>query len=130
MFRNHNNNAVDKAEFSPDGQFIISGGSDGDVRIWEAATGREIRVLERPQRPCIWFSAPFSRDGSRIVTGSADRTVRVWDTQKTGKELAILRGHEKSEHSAAFSPDGTRLVTRLSTTRLCDFGISASLQCR
>ncbi len=55
-------------------------------------------------------SVAFSPDGARIVTASQDRTARVWDAA-TGKEIAVLRGHEDSVYSAAFSPDGARVVT-------------------
>ena len=39
-----------------------------------------------------------------------DRTARIWDAA-TGKELAVLRGHDSSVNSAAFRPDGSRIVT-------------------
>ena len=55
-------------------------------------------------------SAAFSPDGSRIVTASWDKTARIWDAA-TGKEIAVLRGHEGAVCSAAFSPDGSRIVT-------------------
>ncbi|HEY5049247.1 MAG TPA: hypothetical protein VII49_14620, partial [Rhizomicrobium sp.] len=35
---------------------------------------------------------------------------RIWDTN-TGAQIAILRGHEHAVNSAAFSADGTRVVT-------------------
>jgi WD40 repeat protein len=40
----------------------------------------------------------------------------------TGKEIAVLRGHEGFVNSAAFSPDGTRIVTASfdNTARLWD----------
>ena len=57
------------------------------------------------------YSAAFSPDGSRIVTASGDKTARIWDAA-TGKEIAVLRGHDDASCiSAAFSPDGSRIVT-------------------
>ncbi|MBA2307119.1 hypothetical protein H0W26_03235, partial [Candidatus Dependentiae bacterium] len=37
-------------------------------------------------------------------------TARVWDV-KTGQQLHILQGHTKPVSSAAFSPDGTTILT-------------------
>jgi WD40 repeat protein len=56
------------------------------------------------------FSAAFSPDGLRIVTASVDQTARIWNAA-SGKEIAILRGHDREVRSAAFSPDGSRIVT-------------------
>ena len=42
--------------------------------------------------------------------GSGDKTARVWDAA-TGKEIAVLSGHDGTVDSAAFSPDGSRIVT-------------------
>jgi WD40 repeat protein len=39
-----------------------------------------------------------------------DDTVRIWDAA-SAKEIAVLRGHDDSVQSAAFSPDGKRIVT-------------------
>ncbi len=44
------------------------------------------------------------------MTASGDDTARLWDAA-TGKELAVLRGHEDGVRSAQFSPDGERVVT-------------------
>ena len=41
---------------------------------------------------------------------SALKTARIWDVA-SGKEVAVLRGHNFTMSSAAFSPDGTRIVT-------------------
>ena len=45
-----------------------------------------------------------------MLSSSRDETARLWDWQ-TGKERLALRGHFGPLNSAAFSPDGTRVVT-------------------
>jgi hypothetical protein len=44
------------------------------------------------------------------VTASSDNTARIWDAA-TGKQIAPLEGHTNWVLSAAFSPDGARIVT-------------------
>jgi len=48
--------------------------------------------------------------GKLIVTANADSTARLWDAA-TGAERAVLTGHTGWVSSAAFSPDGKRVVT-------------------
>src|SRR5262249_54005920 len=44
------------------------------------------------------------------ITASADQTARIWDAE-TGAPIAVLRGHGSAVWSAAFSPDGRKVVT-------------------
>ena len=45
-----------------------------------------------------------------MVTASEDNTAKIWDA-KTGQELFTLTGHDDVVRSAAYSPDGRRIVT-------------------
>ncbi|MHC4518612.1 MAG: WD40 repeat domain-containing serine/threonine protein kinase, partial [Planctomycetota bacterium] len=113
--------------FSPDGQRIVTAGTDGTAKIWEATSGKELLTLQGHSYPIasvamssdpdswgvygghIW-SAGFSADGQRIATGSSDTTARVWDAS-SGKELLTLKGHSSVLWSVGFSPDDQRIVT-------------------
>jgi WD40 repeat protein len=46
----------------------------------------------------------------RLKTASADGTARIWDAA-SAKEITVLGGHDSHVNSAAFSPDGSRIVT-------------------
>ena len=76
--------------FSTDGTRIISGSSDKSVRVWDASTGAELKVIEGHTSTVL--SVAFSTDSTRIVSGSIDKSVRVWDAL-TGAELKVLKGH-------------------------------------
>jgi TPR repeat protein len=45
-----------------------------------------------------------------VITASADQTARIWDAA-SGREILRLVGHADIVQSAAFSPDGGRVVT-------------------
>jgi WD40 repeat protein len=95
------------ASFSPNGSRIVTAAEDKTARVWDAANGRELAVLQHEG----WVRhASFSPDGSRIVTACDDNTARVWDAA-TWRELAILRGHEGHVELASFNADGSRIVT-------------------
>jgi WD40 repeat protein len=76
--------------FSPDGALLATGGADQLVRVWDAATGKELRQLQG-HTGVVWGVA-FEPSGSRLASVSGDRTVKVWDAA-TAQELRTLAGH-------------------------------------
>ncbi len=96
------------AQFSPDGEQIVTGSYDGTARVWDAKSGGPLtRPLTHQSFVC---SVQFSPDGKRVVTGSYDGTARIWDA-KTGKPLTRHMCHDDRVLCAQFSPDGSRIVT-------------------
>jgi WD40 repeat protein len=100
--------AVYSVAFSPDGLHVASASKDGTARIWDAAAGREIRVL-RGHRDNV-AAAVFSPDGMRLATSSFDKTIRIWDTADW-RCLRTLWGHSDVVASLAFTPDGKSLLS-------------------
>ena len=100
--------AVASVSFSPDGTWIASGSHDSTIRLWDASTGQEIKMLKGHTSAVT--NVKISPDGTRIASGSSDNTIKVWDAD-TGEELTTLKGHKDDVVSVSFSPDGTRIAS-------------------
>lgn len=86
----HNNNIVTIA-FSPDGKILATGSMDETVKLWDAATGRELRTF--PGHAGGARSVAFSADGKILVSGGYDETIELWDVM-TGEVKKIPHGHD------------------------------------
>jgi WD40 repeat protein len=97
---------VQGAAFSADGRALATWSRE-DVRLWDAATGKELRRLDMPKGRLDW--AALSSDGKTVAAGVEVGDVRLWDAA-TGKELRQFRGDWGYVLSVVFSPDGKTLA--------------------
>jgi serine/threonine protein kinase len=115
--------------WSPDGTQLVLGGDNGRMRIIDAASGEELRVLGDPGG--VVKSVAWSPDGTRLASGGADHFVRVWDAAAE-TELHVLAGHSGDVLSVAWAPDSQRLAsaggTRDNTVRVWDAVAGEQLQ--
>jgi WD40 repeat protein len=141
---------VDSVTFSSDGRLLAGAGPDGQVKVWNVASGRE--VLTRRFSPGGETGAvAFSSDGTVLAVMRHEFT-RFW-RMPDGLELRTIAGKQSAFSPAtrlvaagtdretsvwdvvtgrrvhhlrdvggarAFSPDGTRLATGLPTLALWD----------
>jgi WD40 repeat protein len=86
--------------FSPDGTRLLTGANDKTTRLWRAPTRAVVDTLLGKEHGFSWS---FSPNDPRPLTASVRGRVRG---PAAGPTLSVLRSN-----SAAFSPDGTRLLT-------------------
>ena len=86
--------AVESATFSPDGKKILTGGTDGTVRIWDTDSGKEVQKIEGTPEPGgmpeihdvpVIIAVAWSPNGGTIAT-SIGYFIHLWDAN-TWKEL-------------------------------------------
>jgi len=99
---------VNSGVFSHDGKLILTGSDDTTAKLWDRASGKEIRTFQGHMRSVE--SVAFSPDGRFVLTGSSDKTARLWDAI-SGQEIRSFRGHVAGISSVAFSPDGKQVIT-------------------
>ncbi len=94
--------------FSPKGAYLAAGTANGEIRLWEVASG--IPLLTCQGHKDGVRSVAFSRNSTILASGSEDQTVQLWDIN-TGSNLRILQGHASLVRTVSFSPDGRTVAS-------------------
>lgn len=63
--------------FGPDGNTLISAGSDGTIRIWDLSSGQAVAVLKGHDGAVNCLA--LHDNGRVLASGGADRIPRLWD---------------------------------------------------
>ena len=93
--------------FSPDGSRIVSGGTSGDIKVWNGhplEVPRALRGHAKEVRDVV-----VSAGGQRIYSASDDGTIRVWDGPARS-EIATWAAHQERVCTLDLNPDGSRLA--------------------
>lgn len=126
--------AVDAAEFSPDGQSVLTMNQDGTAFVWDLSVSHARTVLlpesiappERPisrmLRPKGTLVSPDGRLVADIVMFEAGQYVARVRDFASGRAVRLLT-HDKHVYSIAFSPDSKLILTTdYTTARVWELG--------
>jgi WD40 repeat protein len=104
----------------PDDKQLATVATDGIIRVWDLATGQEVRSLKVGPTQ-YGFTMSFSPDGKRLACCTSqslavhpsppnpEAKVRVWDVT-TGREILSAQGMSGYGMEMVFSSDSSRLV--------------------
>ncbi len=87
------NHSVFCVQYSPDGSFLVSGGRDALLNVWNA---ENLDLLNSQAAHLFTINdIVFNPSGTLFATASRDRTIKIWDAEsfKLNKVLNTIRDH-------------------------------------
>ncbi len=105
---NHNRTLLDSL-WNSDGSRIVTAGSDGYVKVWDASDYKMVTEFKAVE-PRILRRVAWSPDGNYLVTGDANGQARLWDAV-TGDLLTEFNGHGSAILDITLNKDSSRLAT-------------------
>eukprot|EP01090_Pellita_catalonica_P003464 TRINITY_DN13137_c0_g1_i1.p1 TRINITY_DN13137_c0_g1~~TRINITY_DN13137_c0_g1_i1.p1 ORF type:complete len:426 (-),score=51.95 TRINITY_DN13137_c0_g1_i1:98-1375(-) len=107
----HSGFHVSCIQFTANKKYLMSGGKDSTLRLWELSTGRQVRVYKGGAQTKQRMTAAFSYNEDFLV-GSDETSAAaiVWDS-RTGELVERLTGHNGMVRAVASSPVEDALLT-------------------
>ena len=97
--------------FSPDARTLASGDSDGEIRLWDVATGKQKALLVKGPAHDQVYALAFQRNGRLLVSGHNSGEVVFWDLDHGQRLGPNVKFHRQSVSDLSFNPAGLTLAS-------------------
>jgi WD40 repeat protein len=103
-------NPVTAVAYGPKNHWLVTGSSDGTVRVWDLVGGKPKQRYEVRGHLSTPNSIAFAPDGTSLASGGDDRTARTWTlTGVEPKERSLFKENIPI-YAVAYAPDGRTLA--------------------
>jgi WD40 repeat protein len=104
---NHKDN-LNNVCVSADGALLATSAWDGQIKVWNVASGAEIHTIKG--QLIAYISLAFSPDGSRLAAGAWDGSVTLWD-MSAWNQVGHWKAHAHYAIGTCFVAGGNVLIT-------------------
>jgi len=102
------NDEIKAIDISHDGNYLVSGGDDGYVEIWDLTS---YQLLQRMQsKSDETLAVAFSSDHRKVASGGEEKVIDIWDST-SGEQLARLEGHQGEINNIGFIDYDRKIVS-------------------
>jgi WD40 repeat protein len=105
-FRGHRRNVKALAWVGSEGRSLVSGSSDGSVRLWDAESARCEAVLDHGGR--VW-DVDATIAGQHVLSAGGDGTVKLWG--RSGELKATMGSAVGDVYACRWNQAGTAILT-------------------
>jgi WD40 repeat protein/uncharacterized caspase-like protein len=106
VFEGHQG-GVNSIVLSKNGKFLVSGGEDKTVKIWDTKTKKIVATLKGHTDSIKTVAVTF--DNKYIASAGYDKTIKIWNLQ--GKLLQSIEAHNLAITDLQFTTDGQTLAS-------------------
>lgn len=117
--------SVHCAKYTANGQYLLSGGRDRRVNLWNSESGEHVKAYEAHGYEVLDLA--ITHDNARFASVGGDKAVFLWDVA-SGRTVRRFAGHFQRINCVDFNEDGSVLASGSvdATLRLWDCKSSSS----